>query len=294
MSKSQSRRQGQVQNPGSHILEHPNSEESSIPTQRGQSQDTSGQGISSSQSDNITDAAKPGKSIQRSKQSKRVPNVPYPDPNCRLESSWLLVCVPHGHVLRSGVIDLHEIHTDCQLFVELRHKIDNLRGSMRSWLHPLQFNYCHVSKFEKFGVDQLGWICNEFPEDREYDYTPRPPSKPYQMPLSWTEWYARYYELDGCGDLDGMAHVPKRKESFPLSVCMKRENFWGLHVQLQRSVPHTVMWQVLLLLPSLLFFVFYTSLHHAVDWTVAVIPLTLTFGLCDFFWRSFPDQEKVL
>jgi hypothetical protein len=215
-------------------------------------------------------------------------------PQTEIHSKFVLFCVDGANnVLHADTIAVRYsegstpavcIHGDYEFFQALRTKYISLRGKWRWRLDPLQFSFCHFSRFEKWDSEKLGYIKNEFPSNEEYEYRIEQPVEPYYDPISKHEWEQRFYQQVENRYRHGVTNrVPKRATRFQLTTHVngKSEILWGLYIQLRPLAWMVFAWQVAILVPGISFMIYWLVAHRDEpnQWSIAFAPLTATLAI---------------
>jgi hypothetical protein len=205
----------------------------------------------------------------------------------------VLLCVRRGTKLRHAEIDTTNYTNDDEFFEEFRKQYRQLRGFWRYWFHPRQFAYCHFSKFTRYWVNRVAKVCNELPELTEYEYTPKPPDKPYIPPIPPEEWNDRYYGLVNTqGIWEAVPKIPRRDKRFQLNTHVSgREDMWGLHVEFSPSLAIIVLWQITITAAGWAFLAWWLAKHNG-DWQNSGMPITLILTALAVFWTPLSGKFR--
>jgi hypothetical protein len=216
---------------------------------------------------------------------------------CPSRPLFVLLCVPRGWTelaaLKYSIIEISETQHDDAFFEELRSHYRALRGFWHHWFDPRQFSFCHASRFERYGADRLGWWCNEMPPDEKiYEYIPRPAATPYKRLLPKHEWHERFYQVfRNQGLREAVEMMPKRNCRFQISTHVSREYMWGLHAQLRISDKMVFAWVLAITLGGWVFMAWWLR-HHPGDLQNASVPITLIIGPLMFLRMRLNDKFK--
>lgn len=190
--------------------------------------------------------------------------------------TWVLLCLKNGSSLPHEQIEIPKGMSDNEFFRKFRLEYRRLRG-WSYWYHPDKFYFCHVAKFVKWDVRQMGYHCNQMPACSSYIFQPKPPSIPYELPVPAREWECRFHRDCSYSAAGFLSHIPKRTARYELGTCKNREEVWGLYVVYRTSLRIVLVWFSICLSPSLIFIGLWLS-SYKTDLQGASVPLFATMA----------------
>lgn len=153
-------------------------------------------------------------------------------------------------------------------------------------------------QFRKWEEHEYAPLAAEYPNkhDKRYHYDPRPikPNPPIDnhefsrrlyacyAPRPHLHWFHKCKRA--CSSRTILALLPKR--DFELEEGGdKREDFWGLHAIDQFSFFRALIWNMLIFLPSILFFFLWLfGWNNKADLQNASVPISITIAGQTLFW----------
>lgn len=218
---------------------------------------------------------------QRSSPSLTVhtPGSPGANPNAPAQYPSILVC--YGDIpLKHRVIKVHLGFGDGQLMRNIRHHLRDMMGFAKYHTSYRGFGWCEFLELRAMNKEYLEKLGPGFPEehDQAYIFEPRPPKR--SPPISKHGWRQRYYH---CRCVEGndstVRQVPKRKLAFE-SALLSEEIVYGLDIQLQPILWRVLVYQALILLGPLSFWIYWLTTHQG-DWQNATALMIVTISLLE-------------